>query len=129
MNQENYLLDGTYQITTTTNYDGPLEKKSDGITEIRNGETRRTDENKVEWTSRFEILGESEVKMISTADPANADRDFALTKPDGSPTVEPVTYETILRYDRKGDKILISGQIEYGHELVFISMRKMIDMD
>jgi len=30
-------LDGIYQISTTTSYQGPLEKRSDGQTEIKDG--------------------------------------------------------------------------------------------
>lgn len=121
----NTELDGQYQISTISNYDGPLERKSDGVTEIRNGATSRTDENNVVWSSTFTVLNETQVKMVSIADPSNAARDFALIRPDGSPTLEPVTYETILRYARKGDKIQISGQIEYGDEIVFITLRKI----
>lgn len=120
-------LDGTYQISTVTNYDGPLERKSDGLTEIREGKTTRTDDNKVVWVSTFSIMNNEQIKMISVADPTNAAGDFALNRPDGSPTREPVTYETVLRYARKGDKIQMSGQIEYGDEIIFITMRKTGD--
>ncbi len=120
-------LDGTYQVSTVTNYDGPLERKSDGTTEIRDGKTSRVDENKVVWTSEFSILNNKQIKMISVADPSNAASDFALNRPDGSPTREPVTYESILRYARKEDKIQMSGQIEYGNEIIFITMRKIGD--
>lgn len=117
-------LDGTYQISTVSNYDGPLERKSDGVTEVRDGKTQRTDENKVVWTSDFTIMNNTQIKMVSVADPTNAASDFALNRPDGAPTREPVTYETVLRYSRKGDKIQMSGQIEYGNEVIFITMRK-----
>ncbi len=120
-------LDGTYQISTVTNYHGPLERKSDGITEIVDGKTTRTDDNKVIWTSEFSIMNNKQIKMTSVADPSNAAGDFALNRPDGSPTREPVTYETVLRYARKGDKIQMSGQIEYGNEIIFITMRKTDD--
>ncbi|MCB9990763.1 MAG: hypothetical protein H6867_05220 [Rhodospirillales bacterium] len=120
-------LDGTYQISTVTNYDGPLERKSDGITEIRDGRTSRTDDNKVVWTSDFTVINGKEIKMTSVADPTDAAGDFALTRPDGSPTREPVTYESILRYARKEDKVQMSGQIEYGNEIIFITMRKIGD--
>lgn len=120
-------LDGTYQISTITNYHGPLERKSDGITEIRNGRTSRTDDNKVLWTSDFTIINDQQVKMVSVADPTDAAGDFALTRPDGSPTREPVTYESILRYARKGDKVQMSGQIEYGNEIIFITLRRTGD--
>jgi hypothetical protein len=63
--------------------------------------------------------------MISVADPTDADIDFLLNAPDGTPTREITTYETILKYARKGDKIQLSGQIEYGHDVVFLTMRKM----
>jgi hypothetical protein len=117
-------LDGIYQVTSTTNYQGPLEKRSDGETEIKNGQTERRDKANCLWTSTFTILSESEVKMTSVADPTDADGDFSLMRPDGSPTREPVTYETILKYARKGDRIQLSGQIEYGNDITFLTMRK-----
>ncbi len=118
-------LDGTYRISTTTSYKGPLEKRSDGETTIKNGQTERLDNANCKWTSTFEVLNESEVKMTSVADPTHADVDFLLTAPDGSPTRNVVTYEAILKLSRKDDKIQISGQIEYGSDVVFITMRKM----
>ena len=117
-------LDGKYLVTSTTDYKGPLEKKSDGETEIREGQTRRYDRENCLWTSTFRILSETEVEMTSVADPKDADMDFLLTRPDGSPTREPVTYKTILRLARKDEKIQMSGQISYGGDLTFITMRK-----
>ena len=117
-------LDGKYLVTSTTDYKGPLEKKSDGETEIREGQTRRYDRANCLWTSTFRILSETEVEMTSVADPKDADMDFLLTRPDGSPTREPVTYKTILRLARKDEKIQMSGQISYGGDLTFITMRK-----
>ena len=118
-------LDGKYQVSSTTSYQGPLEKKSDGITEIKNGQTSRRDKANCLWTSTFHIISDNEVEMISVADPSEADSDFSLTKPDGSPTREPVTYKAILKLSRKGDKIQMSGQIEYDNEITLLTMRKM----
>lgn len=118
-------LDGRYQITTTTDYRGPLQKKSDGQTEIKESQTRRHDDANCLWVSTFEVISESEVRMTSVADPAEADVDFLLLKPDGSPTREPVTYTTTLKLARKGDRIQMSGQINYGNELIFITLRKI----
>lgn len=120
-------LDGLYQVTSTTNYDGPLEKKSDGQTEIRNGQTRRRDEANCLWTSTFSVLNDAEVEMVSVADPREAKKDFALTRPDGSPTREAVEYRTILKYARKGEKVQLSGTIQYGNEIVFLTMRRIGD--
>lgn len=117
-------LDGTYLISTTSSYQGPLQKKSDGITAITNGETYRVDDVGCEWKSTFSIISDSEVKMTSIADPTNAPSDFALTRPNGSPTREPVTYETILKLQRKDDRVQMSGQIQYGNEIIFLTMRK-----
>jgi hypothetical protein len=118
-------LDGTYQVSSTTSYNGPLEKKSDGLTEIKDGQTMRRDDANCLWTSTFTILNENEVEMISVADPSEADGDFSLTKPDGSPTREPVTYKATLRLARKGDKIQLSGQVEYDNDITLLTMRKM----
>ncbi|MBI4030597.1 MAG: hypothetical protein HY370_02880 [Proteobacteria bacterium] len=104
-----------------------MERKSDGITIIRDGKTSRFDENNVLWNSHFRILNEKEVEMIAVADPAEAKEGFALTRPDGSPTLEPVAYKTILKLARKNDKIQMSGQIEYGDEIVILTMRKISD--
>lgn len=121
----NHDLDGKYQVTSTTNYQGPLEKKSDGITEIRNSQTERLDAANCKWTSTFTILSDAEVEMVSVADPTNADLDFSLMREDGTPTREPVTYKTTLRLARKGDKIQMSGQISYGNEIILLTMRKI----
>jgi len=118
-------LDGKYRVTSTTSYKGPLEKRSDGETEIVNGQTQRLDTANCQWTSTFEIISESEVKMTSVADATNANADFLLTAPNGAPTRGPVTYEATLKLARKGDKIQMSGQIEYGNDVVFLTMRSI----
>jgi hypothetical protein len=120
-------LDGKYRITSTTNYKGPIERKSDGETEIRNGQTSRIDDSGIQWTSRFKVLNEAEVEMISTADPHDAKANSALLRPDGSPTLDPVSYHAILKLSRKGDKVQMSGQIHYGDEVVFLTLRKISD--
>lgn len=118
-------LDGKYQVSSTTSYQGPLEKKSDGETEIKNGQTERLDNANCLWTSRFNIINDHEVEMVSVADPSNADSNFSLTKPDGTPTRKPVTYRAILRLQRKGDKIQMSGQVEYDNDVTLLTMRKI----
>jgi hypothetical protein len=118
-------LDGKYRITSTSNYQGPLEKKSDGETEIRNGKTERFDEANCKWTSTCTVLSEKEVEMISIADPSTADRDFLLVRLDGSPTHDKVTYKAILKLARKGDQIHMSGQINYGKEIILLTLRKI----
>ena len=120
-------LDGKYLVTTTTSYKGPLEKRSDGETEIVNGQTERRDDANCKWTSTFQIVSDTEVKMTSLADPSEAAVDFLLTAPNGTPTRDPVTYEAILKLAKKGDRIQISGQIEYGSDVVFLTMRKIVD--
>lgn len=118
-------LDGTYQVSSTTSYQGPLEKKSDGTTEIKNGQTERRDDANCLWTSSFTVISENEVEMISVADPTEANGDFSLTKPDGSPTREPVTYKATLKLARKGDKIQMSGEIDYDNDITLLTMRKI----
>ena len=117
-------LDGKYQVTSTTDYNGPLEKKSDGETEIRDGQTRRYDRANCLWTSTFNILSDTEVEMVSVADPSEADVDFLLTAPNGAPTREPVTYTSKLKLARKDDRIQMSGQISYGGGITFLTMRR-----
>ena len=118
-------LDGLYQVDSTSSYQGPLEMKSDGTTEIANGQTHRRDKANCLWTSSFSVLNENEVEMVSVADPTDANADFSLLRPDGSPSRQPVTYKTILKLARKGDKIQMSGQIEYGGNVTFITMRRI----
>ena len=120
-------LDGQYQITSTTSYQGPLEMRSDGITEIRAGQTSRLDKANCLWTSTFRILNENEGEMVSLADPTDANPDFSLLKPDGSPSRQPVAYTTTLKLMRKGDRIQMTGQIEYGGNVTFITMRRIGD--
>jgi hypothetical protein len=120
-------LDGTYQITSTSNYKGPLERKHDGITRIQNGQTARIDDSGIQWTSRFKVLSDTEVEMISTADPHDAKADAALLRPDGTPTLDPVSYHSVLKLSRKGDRIQMSGQIQYGDEIVFLTLRRTGD--
>lgn len=117
-------LDGTYQVTSTTNYQGPLEKKSDGVTEIRDGKTSRYDDANCLWTSHFKVVNDAEVEMISIADPKDANVDFLLVGLDGAPTRDPVTYTATLKLMRKGDKVQMSGQVQYGDEIIFLTMRK-----
>lgn len=121
---EEHPLDGKYRITTTSSYQGPIERRSDGETEIINSATERFDDANCKWTSTFTILSENEVKMVSVADPTESAIDFLLTAPDGSPTREVTTYEAVLKLARKGDKVQISGQIEYGYDVIFLTMRK-----
>lgn len=118
-------LDGQYKVSSTTSYKGPLEKKSDGLTEIKNGQTERRDAANVLWTSTFNILSENEVEMVSLADPSESPEDFSLTKPDGSPTREIITYRALLKLSRKGDQIQMSGQIEYDNDITLLTMRKI----
>ncbi len=117
-------LDGTYLVTSTNSHKGDIQKRSDGRTEIRGGRTERLDDANCKWTSTFEVIAEDKVRMTSVADASDADVDFLLSAPDGSPTRGPVIYETTLKLARKGDKIQMSGQIEYGRDLVFLTMRK-----
>ncbi len=120
-------LDGLYQVTSTSNYQGPLQKKSDGQTRIENGQTERHDDANCKWTSTFTILNDGEVEMVSLADPTEAKVDFLLTAPNGAPTREPVEYKTILKLARKSDRIQMSGQIEYGDDVTFLTLRKIGD--
>lgn len=118
-------LDGKYRVTSTTSYVGPIERKSDGETEIIDGKTHRVDEAGCKWSSSFEVINDEEVKMTSIADANEANVDFLLTAPDGTPTRGPVTYEATLKLSRKGDKVQMSGKIDYNMDIVFLTMRKI----
>jgi len=118
-------LDGTYSVTSLTSYDGPLQKQSDGITTIVDGRTDRIDEAGCEWRSSFVWVDDDHVRMTSIADPTNARADFLLTKPSGEPTSEVQIYESILTVKRLGDRLQMTGTIQYGKDTVFLTMRKM----
>ena len=122
-------LDGRYKVNTVTDYDGPLRKMSDGETEIVGGKTNRTDDAGCVWNSTFTWAdeGKTQVKMTSVADPSNARADFLLTRPDGTPTSEKVTYESMLKVMRKGqDQVQLTGTINYGSDVVILTMRKIV---
>ncbi len=118
-------LDGTYNVTTTSSDQSAT--KSDGQTCIEAGQTSRLDDNKCKWTSTFEVISENEVKMTSIADASQAKPDFFMTLPNGTPTREPMTFESTLKLARKGDLIQMSGQIDHAGDMVFITMRKILD--
>ncbi|MBU6235939.1 MAG: hypothetical protein KGQ41_08850 [Alphaproteobacteria bacterium] len=101
-----------------------MQKQSDGFTTITGGKTHRVDEAGCEWNSTFEWIAEGQVKMTSVADPKNARKDFLLIGPNGLPTAEPQTYETVMTVKRKGDKVQMTGTITYGNETIFLTMRK-----
>lgn len=117
-------LDGQYRVTTVSDYQGPVPMQSDGVTEIRNGETNRVDKAGCKWHTKISVLNDEEVKFESTADPSEAAADFCLTKENGELTRDPVTYTTIMKVARKGDKIRLSGQIENGRVITVITMMK-----
>lgn len=117
-------LDGQYRVTTVSDYTGPVPMQSDGITEIKNGETDRVDKAGCKWHTKLTILSDDEVQFESTADPSDAAPDFCLTKQSGELTRDPVTYTSIMKIARKGDKIRLSGQIENGKIITVITMMK-----
>ena len=120
-------LDGKYRVSTVSNYQGPVERRSDGETEIVDGKTERIDDNKVLWTSTFEVVSETEVRMTSVADPSDAVSDFGLTTPQGTLTRRPQTYVSTMRMARKGKDVRMSGQIEVGDEIIFLTMRSIVE--
>lgn len=118
-------LDGQYRVTTVSDYQGPVPMQSDGVTEIKNGETDRVDKAGCKWHTKISVISDDEVKFESTADPTDAAPDFCLTKENGELTRDPVTYTTIMKVARKGDKIRLSGQIENGRVTTVITMTKV----
>jgi hypothetical protein len=118
-------LNGKYRVTTVTDYQGPVPMKSDGVTEIKNGQTHRTDAAGVQWSTQFTVVNDEEVKMVATADPSGAAKDFLLTKEDGTLTHDPVVYTTPLKVMRKGGKICLSGNIIHGKISTLLTMMKI----
>lgn len=117
-------LDGQYRVTTISDYHGPVPMQSDGITAIKDGETNRVDKAGCKWNTKITVLSDDEVKFESTADPSEAAPDFCLTRENGELTRDPVTYTTIMKVARKGDKIRLSGQIQHGSVTTVITMMK-----
>ena len=99
--------------------------QSDGLTEIKDGKTHRTDKAGVIWSTKIRVLSDTEVEFKSTADPSNAAPDFCLTAENGTLTRDPVTYTTIMKVARKEDKIRLSGQIQHGSVITMITMTKV----
>lgn len=118
-------LDGKYNVTTLSDYHGPVPMRSDGVTEIINGTTNRVDDAGVKWTTTLTPISDAEVAFESVADPTDAADDFCLTLPNGDLTRDPVTYKATLKVARKGDKIRLSGQIEHGKVTTVITMTKI----
>ena len=118
-------LDGTYRVTTISDYDGPVPMQSDGQTVVKDGMTSRIDKARVKWTTRITPVSETEVLFESLADPSDAAPDFCLIKPNGDLTRDPVTYTTRLQVARKGDKIKLSGQIDHGKIKTILTMIKI----
>lgn len=119
-------LDGKYRVTTISDYNGPVPMKSDGITEVVNGQTHRSDANGVQWTTQFTVISDNEVRLTSTADPKNAKENFLLTKENGELTGDPIVYTAVLKVARKGADIRLSGAIQYGKTSTVINMAKII---
>lgn len=117
-------LNGTYRITTISNQHSPIEKRSDGITELVGGKTYRKDNAGCIWRSEMTFINENTLSFVSTADPSDAADDFCLTNAHGDLTRDIVTFTAELNIARKGDKIKISGQIEHGAETIVITMMK-----
>jgi hypothetical protein len=118
-------LDGRYQISTITDYSGPLPMQSDGETEILDGTTDRVDKKGCRWNTKLTLLNDAEVLFQSTADPLEADEDFLLVGKNGLPTRDPVEYEAVLKVAQKGERIRLSGQIAHGNVITVITMTKI----
>ncbi len=118
-------LNGKYRVTTISDYQGPVPMKSDGITEIKNGQTQRTDAAGVKWTTQLAVMSDGEVKLTSTADPGGASKDFLLTSETGELTHDPVVYTAVLKVSRKDNAIRLSGTIQHGKISTVITMAKM----
>ncbi len=118
-------LAGTYTVTSITSYNGPLQKQSDGITTITQGQTHRVDEAGCAWCSTFEWIDDSHVRMTSVAGPSGARKDFLLIGANGMPTAAPQTYTSDLLVKRNGDKVQMTGTIQYGAETVFLTLRTL----
>jgi hypothetical protein len=119
-------LEGKYHVTTISDYQGVVPMKSDGVTEIKNGRTHRTDAAGVQWTTEFAILSDTEVKLTSTADPRAANKDFLLTDEKGNLTNDPVVYTAVLKVARRGKDIRLSGNIQHGKIMTVLTMAKIV---
>lgn len=118
-------LDGDYRVITISDYTGPIPMQSDGITTIHQGETSRTDSAGCKWHTKISVLSDNELRFESTADPSDAKPDFCLTNERGELTRDPVTYFTVMKVARKGDKLRLSGQIQHGKIVTMITMTKI----
>ena len=125
-----YPFDGRYKVETESTALGYSTGKSDGETLIKKSETNRVDEFGCKWNSRFEGISQGVLKMISKADPTNAEEGFRLDVPDGSGMNgrEPQTFETMMDVTFNDSKVAeISGKVEANGLAVYITMTRIGD--
>lgn len=127
---ENHPLDGTYRIhseSTSLEYE---ENRIDGYTTINEHKTLRTDDGGCIWRSRFTILSDTLVEMVSIADPSQAADDFYLALPDGSNTASkhPRKFTSILDADPDIHNLQkLTGQIETDGMVVYLTLTRIDD--
>ncbi len=118
-------LDGKYVIVTQSRHTGPHQKQSDGFTVIKDGRTDRLDAAGCEWTSHFEWIDDTHVKMTSTIDPRFAADAFTLMGPDGLPSTEAQSYETVLTATIQDGLLTLRGVVGHGPEKVTLTLRQV----
>jgi hypothetical protein len=118
-------LDGRYKISTASDDNASLPLQTDGVTVIVDGFTDRIDRHGCRWTTRLTLVDPHTVKLVTTADPLEADPDFMLTGQDGRPTRKAVEYSALLKASRKNGRLRLSGGIEYGRFITVLTMMKI----
>ena len=123
-------FDGLYNIETQSTALGFAEARSDGRTRIKESRTDRIDRAGYKWNSFFESVSDEVVRMVSRADPANADPQYDMSTPDGLADGKRKTqrFETLLDVTREEGRVIkMSGQIEANGMTVYISMTRLTD--
>jgi len=118
-------LDGKYKVKTETNFISAFPADGDGVTEIKNGLTYRTDENGCTWESSFSILDDNKVLLESTVDPSNAPANIFIEDMAGNPTREIVVYKTTLDLTTVDGEITLSGTINHGSKTTKLTMSQI----
>lgn len=118
-------IDGKYVITSETSDGGPYKINGDGMTEIRQGRTSRTDANGFVWESVFSVAGKDKILLSSTLDPGKSNEDAYIKDNKNNLTREKVTYSGELAVSEAGGKLVLKGEIRAGIVTTRLTMTRI----
>lgn len=118
-------IEGKYVIRSETSDGGPYKINGDGITEIRDGRTSRTDANGYKWESVFTVTGKGTVHLASTVDPSASHEDNFIKDNKNNLTREKVTYKGDLTASEVKGKLVLAGEIKAGIVTTRLTLTKV----